>query len=90
MRRTWLQRMSFVGGWTVAFLSCVLTGLSAYTIGYFDGAIDSGPIGTRARRFTASDVMQTIGYALDAPASPVPWRADSPGTAVPQGRQLTR
>jgi hypothetical protein len=70
MQRTLLQRAFFVGGWTVAFLFCVLTGLGAYTIGYFDGSVDSGPLGMRPRRFTAADVIRTIGYAFDAPPPP--------------------
>ena len=68
MRRTWLQRVIFVGGWTVSVLCCVLTGLAAYTVGYFDGSADSRP---RLVPITATDVVRTVGVSMGAACRPV-------------------
>ena len=62
MPRTWLQRLFFVGGWTAAVVCCVLTGLAAYSVGYFDGARDQQPTGMAP--VTTADILQSIALAL--------------------------
>ena len=68
MRRSNLQKVFFIGGWTLAFLGCLFTGLAAYMVGYFDGREDSRP--RRIVPITSREVLHAVGFALNETLEP--------------------